>query len=496
MKQKLKRLRKKKQQIEQKINSATDSPTLPTDPVTFCREWLHYEPYTYIHPFLRDQSHFTATLASRQTGKTFNGMAKLLYIALLYPGSTILVTAPKLNQVKRIAFKHLHDHLNRVKRHKPDLYNRIINDKGMMRTMIRLKNGSTILAEPPVPETIRGHTAKAVYLMEMNFIREDKELYTAVLFTLNTTNGYLLAESTPWTTDSVFYQIYHTDQYKQFNKHTIPYTQALPPNGPLTPEIIEMIKNQLRDDPARWRREMQCQWTEDTDRWLPMNLITHCTDHNIEYHDPYTRQRGAFYLGVDLGKKRDHTVIAAIERMNNHQYLRLCHRFPLDTPYTTVIGFIHRLQTNWSTIKTIALDQTGVGEYIHEDMKNTGIRNLTGVTFTQQTKEAMATSLREQMRQATCPTCGWTGTINPTEPKRHCPKGCHTPHHPQPLTPTLHIPYDPETLNQLNTPTYTLTKTGKLQFNHPENTHDDIFWAIALAAHQTTQHQTNRPLFR
>jgi len=55
---------------------------------------------------------------------------------------------------------------------------------------------------------------------------------------------------------------------------------------------------------------------------------------------------------------------------------------------------------------------------------------------------------------------------------------------------------DPETLNQLNTPTYTLTKTGRLQFNHPENTHDDTFWAIALAAHQTTQHQTNKPIFR
>ena len=55
---------------------------------------------------------------------------------------------------------------------------------------------------------------------------------------------------------------------------------------------------------------------------------------------------------------------------------------------------------------------------------------------------------------------------------------------------------DPETLNQLNTPTYTLTKTGRLQFNHPENTHDDSFWAIALAAHQTTQHQTNKPIFR
>ena len=68
---------------------------LPADPVRFCREWLGYEPYEYMHPFLRDRSHFIANLQARQTGKTFNGMAKLLYLAFRYPDSVVLVTAPK-----------------------------------------------------------------------------------------------------------------------------------------------------------------------------------------------------------------------------------------------------------------------------------------------------------------------------------------------------------------------------------------------------------------
>ena len=54
--------------------------TLPSDPVEFCRTWLNYEPYPYIYPFLRDKNHFIANLMARQTGKTFNGMAKLLYL--------------------------------------------------------------------------------------------------------------------------------------------------------------------------------------------------------------------------------------------------------------------------------------------------------------------------------------------------------------------------------------------------------------------------------
>ena len=31
---------------------------LPGDPVGFCREWLGYEPYGYMWPFLRDGEHF------------------------------------------------------------------------------------------------------------------------------------------------------------------------------------------------------------------------------------------------------------------------------------------------------------------------------------------------------------------------------------------------------------------------------------------------------
>ena len=62
----------------------------------FCRGWLGYEPYGYMWPFLRDEGHFIANLQARQTGKTFNGMAKLLWIGFRYPGSLILVTAPKL----------------------------------------------------------------------------------------------------------------------------------------------------------------------------------------------------------------------------------------------------------------------------------------------------------------------------------------------------------------------------------------------------------------
>jgi hypothetical protein len=54
---------------------------------------------------------------------------------------------------------------------------------------------------------------------------------------------------------------------------------------------------------------------------------------------------------------------------------------------------------------------------------------------------------------------------------------------PQTLRPLLHLPYDPDTLAELNTPTYELAKTGRIQFSHPEGAHDDRFWALALAVY-------------
>jgi hypothetical protein len=322
--------------------------------------------------------------------------------------------------------------------------------------------------------------------MEMNFIREDEDLYTAVLFTLNTTDGYLIAESTPWDTDSVFYRMHRDPAYAKFSRHVVPYTEAMPPQGPLTPEIVEMIHEQLSGDPARWRREMLCEWTEDADRWLPTSLIALCQDSEAHYYMTEKRQRGVFYAGVDFGKKLDHSVVAVAERKGGHIHLRLCHQFPLDTPYGTVIGYLRRLQDNWERLASIHADQTGVGDYIVEDMRRSGVRNVTGVTFTETGKESMATALKETMRTAECPACGWTGSLETVEGgwSTTCPNGCTSGMgNPQTLRPLLHIPYDPDLFSELNAPTYELAKMGRIQFSHPEGVHDDRFWSIALAVY-------------
>jgi hypothetical protein len=40
---------------------------------------------------------------------------------------------------------------------------------------------------------------------------------------------------------------------------------------------------------------------------------------------------------------------------------------------------------------------------------------------------------------------------------------------------------------------YELAKTGRLLFNHPTETHDDRFWALALATYSTQHGPTQIP---
>jgi hypothetical protein len=81
-------------------------------------------------------------------------------------------------------------------------------------------------------------------------------------------------------------------------------------------------------------------------------------------------------------------------------------------------------------------------------MQNAGIAQTQGVKFTQESKQEMAQWLKSTMTE-----------------KR------------------LHIPYDNKLIPELNLERYELTKDGKTRFSHPSGTHDDRFWALALAAY-------------
>ena len=124
------------------------------------------------------------------------------------------------------------------------------------------------------------------------------------------------------------------------------------------------------------------------------------------------------------------------------------HRFPLKTPYASVIGYVRALCENYSQIEAVYVDQTGIGEYIVEDMRKSGIPAVKGIILTMQEKEKIMTFLKQKM-----------------------------------LNQQISIYHDNELIAELNIEKFEVTKEGRIKFSHPAGTHDDMLWAFALAVY-------------
>ena len=159
---------------------------------------------------------------------------------------------------------------------------------------------------------------------------------------------------------------------------------------------------------------------------------------------------GPYWLGVDLGKRVDYSVIAVVAKKGDQVKLVYYKRWPLETPYSSVIGSIRVIIDKLKQVQKVLVDQTGVGEYIVEDMQKGGIPNVEGVTLTLPVKQEILGHLKQLMQNR-----------------------------------LFTYPFDVNLTSELNVERFELTKTGQVQFSHPEGTHDDILWAVALAVYAT-----------
>jgi phage FluMu gp28-like protein len=447
------------QQSEQLIEKAEveKAQRLSSDPVVFFEQVVGFKPYPYQVEFIKMfvENQFVAARWCRQSGKSWIVSALLLWYALTHPDSHIAVVGPSWRQTKRI--------IARIAGFAKKL------PPGMVfkphKTYVTCTNGSDIEAFPNNPETIRGPTLHVVYEDEANFLANDQDMYDAILFTLSTTNGKFVCTSTPWNTDSLFWKFFNHKDFSDFKTLHVMWEQAMSPNGPLNKDIVEKIKRMFGDDPSRWRREMEAEWAEDEDVWLTQSLIASCIGTvkncgvDLREFNPEASCDGEFFAGLDLAQTRDYCVLSVVERLNGKLYLRHVKIFKQPTLYSTVLGYLKALQDRWGGFQKIRVDITREGPSIIADMENAGINNAEGVTFSVPRKSEMASLLKQRMsnQQFFYPLLNWER------------------------------PYDGDITTELNIERYDLRKDGAIGFSHPNGTHDDVFWATALAIYATVE---------
>ncbi len=428
-KRRQKLLNKRLEEVEDKVRDSLREKheELVTSPVTFAEKVLGVKPFLYQARLLEDNNKRIVACMGRQTGKTTTIAMKALFFAETNPDVTVLITSPSLRQ-SMIMFDCIVTFVYSTSY----LRNRVVRST---RTLIQFENGSRIIALPCSENLLRGYSAHMCIMDEASFMPE--EVIAQIIFPmLSTTDGYAIFLSTPWGKDHFFYRAFMNPVY---SVHKVRSEEC-----PLIkPEFLDEMKANMTRE--AYLMEYEAEFVEALNSYFPQNLIRRCIDSSLEFY--YSLETGIldgeYYGGCDFGKLKDYSVVTILKREGDTVKLIYVHEFPLETPYSEVIGHLVKANQRFK-LRSVQVDQTGVGESVLEELKNQGVP-ADGLTFTVEVKENLLSCLKIAMEQS-----------------------------------RIRIPYNRRLCQQINEQQYTYSKSGHLQFSHPQGSHDDMLWSLAL----------------
>ncbi|HDI01343.1 MAG TPA: hypothetical protein ENF78_02820 [Candidatus Bathyarchaeota archaeon] len=427
-----------------KANLAEALRKMKEDPVKFA-ELIGFKPFPYQAKLLRDRSKRIVACWGRQTGKSTTAALKALHFAFTGRGRTVLIISPSLRQ-SRLMFRKvrafLHARVLIDGRELLPLEGSVVREA---QSSILLSNGSRIVPLPCSPERVRGFTAHMVVVDEASFVPE--ELITDVLMPmLATTDGCIILLGTPWTREHIFYRAF-SGQLPGWSIHHVPSVEC-----PLIKKAFLEEQRALMPE-ADFRREYMAEFVEEGAYFFPPSLLLSCIKPGLKLaHRPWELggdQLGhGLYAGLDLGKLRDQSVLAVVERepSGDRLILRLLMAFDIGTPYSLILDEVVGTCEALGIVR-LAVDRSGPGEAIFEGLAARLKGCLVeGFKFTAESKAKLLSNLKLLMEKG-----------------------------------QLLMPYDRALLAQLSLITQELSPTGRLLLKHPPGGHDDMVMALALA---------------
>ncbi|MFT7722254.1 MAG: hypothetical protein QM788_05425 [Roseateles sp.] len=211
---------------------------------------------------------------------------------------------------------------------------------------------------------------------------------------------------------------------------------------------FDFIKHGAADEES-FDQEYQCVPADDDAKFLEYGLITACEyaggdDWRRGLEGPF---QGRLFAGVDIGRKKDLTVLWVVEQLG-------------DVFYTRHVEVMERMRKSaqeavlWPWFERcdrVCIDSTGLGIGWADDAQDRfGARRVEGVNFSGPVKEALAYPLRGAMEDR-----------------------------------KVRIPDDPRIRADLRKVQKVTTSAGNIRFvaeSTPDG-HADRFWALALALH-------------
>lgn len=198
-------------------------------------------------------------------------------------------------------------------------------------------------------------------------------------------------------------------------------------------------------DEETFLQEYMCIPSDDASAFLSYELIASCEAPEAES----MKDDSEIYLGVDIGRERDLTVIWVLEKLGDVFYTKFVQVMDCAT-FDIQEGALYQL-LRLPQVKRCCIDATGMGRQFAERAQTKfGEYKVEAINFTSAVKEELAYPVRAAF-----------------ESKR------------------LRIPCDPKIRADLRAIKKEITASGNIRFtaDRGEHGHSDRFWALALALH-------------
>lgn len=198
-------------------------------------------------------------------------------------------------------------------------------------------------------------------------------------------------------------------------------------------------------DEESFQQEYMCRPADDDAAFLEYDLIA-----ANEYPQGMawqTQEGGDLYAGIDIGRKKDLTVLWVVEKLGDVLYTRhieCLQNMPKPEQEKILWPWIARC-------KRTCIDYTGLGIGWGDDAQaRFGKYAVENITFTPKVKEALAYPVRSRMEER-----------------------------------RVRIPYDPKIRSDLRAVTKQVTAAGNIRFTaeRTPDGHSDRFWSLGLAIH-------------
>ena len=429
----------------------------------------------YQDRWILDDSQLKIAVWSRQTGKSFAAALRATVKCLQQRTQYIILS--KGERQSRLFMEKVKDFCEAFKRVKvlPGFAVHTESEEKTMEVYFP-HNRSRIIGLPANPDTARGYSGHIV-LDEFAFHGDAQKIYAACFPII--TRGYSIEViSTPNGTAGKFYEI--AKQAGLVGRDSGLGTRGSGSENPLWSghrvDIYDAIRQGLPanlellragcDDEETWLQEYGCQFISDAQNYIPIELISTCVSDQAttdwpEVLSPKSEvRRGTsdvgprtsdLYLGVDIGRKHDFTIVWLFEKVGDVLWSRVLLTLKgvtFDEQERIIFSLLDL------GVRRAGIDASGLGMMLAEHAVEKYGEVVEPTTFTAPVKERLAPLVKQAFEDR-----------------------------------TVRIPDNREVRADINSVKRFVTPAGNVRFDaeHTDRGHADRFWALAMVVNAATR---------